>query len=90
MIQIKRVSCLLIFICLLAGALSAQEKKAVTHEAIWLMKRVGAPVPSPDGKWVVFSVTEPSYADAEQVSDLWLVAADGSQVIGFAKASPGT
>ena len=77
MIQIKRVSCLLFAVCLLAGVLSAQEKKAVTHEAIWLMKRVGAPVPSPDGKWVAFSVTEPSYADAEQVSDLWLVAADG-------------
>src|ERR1035438_1717471 len=33
----------------------------VTHEAIWLMRRVGAPVPSPDGKWVVFPVTEPAY-----------------------------
>jgi dipeptidyl aminopeptidase/acylaminoacyl peptidase len=45
---------------------------------MWLMKRVGAPVPSPDGRWVVFSVTEPSYNSQEQVSDLWIVPADGS------------
>ncbi|HSB14885.1 MAG TPA: hypothetical protein VLE22_10535, partial [Bryobacteraceae bacterium] len=42
------------------------------------MKRVGSPVPSPDGKWVVFSVTEPSYDPTKQVSDLWIVPADGS------------
>ena len=32
----------------------AQSKRPVSHEALWLMPRVGAPVPSPDGKWVVF------------------------------------
>lgn len=49
----------------------------ITHEDLWLMKRVGPPVPSPDGKWVVFSVTEPSYDDKEQRSDLWIVPSDG-------------
>src|SRR5258708_3172014 len=53
-------------------------KKAPTHEALWLMKRVGAPAPSPDGKWVIASVTEPSYDEKEQSSDLWLVPVDGS------------
>ncbi|HEY0078875.1 MAG TPA: S9 family peptidase [Pyrinomonadaceae bacterium] len=61
-----------------AYAQASAGKKPVTHEAIWLMKRVGAPAPSPDGKWVVFSVTEPAYDDKEQVSDLWLVPSDGS------------
>jgi dipeptidyl aminopeptidase/acylaminoacyl peptidase len=56
----------------------AQRKAPVTHEALWLMPRVGAPAPSPDGRWVIFSVTEPSYDDKEQVSDLWVVPADGS------------
>jgi dipeptidyl aminopeptidase/acylaminoacyl peptidase len=42
------------------------------------MKRVGSPVPSPDGRWVVFSVTEPSYEEDGEVTDLWLVPADGS------------
>jgi dipeptidyl aminopeptidase/acylaminoacyl peptidase len=53
-------------------------KTPISHETMWLMKRVGSPVPSPDGKWVVFSVTEPSYDPAKQISDLWIVPADGS------------
>lgn len=36
------------------------------------MKRVGAPVASPDGKWAVFSVTEPAYDSKEQWADLWI------------------
>ena len=56
----------------------AQTKTPLTHESMWMMKRVGAPVPSPDGKWVVFSMVEPSYDEKEQVSDLWIVPADGS------------
>ncbi|MGH9898218.1 MAG: TolB family protein, partial [Pyrinomonadaceae bacterium] len=57
---------------------TAPTKKAITHEAIWLMKRVGAPVVSPDGKWVVFSVVEPAYDEKEQTSDLWIVPTDSS------------
>jgi Tol biopolymer transport system component len=57
---------------------SAQTKTPLTHESMWMMKRVGAPVPSPDGKWVVFSLVEPSYDEKDQVSDLWIVPADGS------------
>src|SRR5258707_6599294 len=58
--------------------ISTPAKKAPTHEALWLMKRVGSPVPSPDGKWVVVSVTEPSYDEKEQSSDLWLIPVDGN------------
>jgi dipeptidyl aminopeptidase/acylaminoacyl peptidase len=65
-----------------AGPLSAQEaapaKKPLTHEALWLMKRVGAPAVSPDGRWVVFSVAEPAYDEKKEVSDLWIVPADGA------------
>src|SRR6266542_2504502 len=53
-------------------------KVPLTHETMWLMKRVGAPNPSPDGKWVVFSLVEPAYDEKDQVSDLWIVPADGS------------
>jgi dipeptidyl aminopeptidase/acylaminoacyl peptidase len=47
-------------------------KHTITHEDVWLMKRVGAPVPSPDGRWAVFSVTEPAYDAKDQWSDLWI------------------
>jgi len=70
---------LLALLSLAAPAPAADAKPGISHEALYLMKRVGAPVPSPDGKWVVFSLTEPAYDPKEQVQDLWIVPADGSQ-----------
>jgi dipeptidyl aminopeptidase/acylaminoacyl peptidase len=67
--------------CLLAPMVAAAQAttpiKPITHEALWMMKRVGTPAVSPDGKWVVFSVLEPSYETDKAVSDLWLVPTDG-------------
>jgi len=59
-------------------AIHSQTKKPITHESMTMMKRVGAPEISPDGKWVVFSLTEPSYVEKDVVNDLWLVPVDGS------------
>ena len=69
---------LLIIGALLCSLVNAQEKKKITHEDLWLMKRAGAPKVSPDGKWVVYSVTEAAYDEKEVVSDLWMAAVDGS------------
>lgn len=57
---------------------AAQAKQPLTHETMWLMKRVGAPVVSPDGRWAVMAVVEPAYDEASQVSDLWIVPTSGS------------
>ena len=54
------------------------ELRAITQEDIWLLRRVGNPVASPDGRWLVTSVIEPEYDPADEIADLWLVAADGS------------
>ena len=65
-------------LAILAIAAHAADKQALTHETMWLMKRVSAPAISPDGKWVVFSVTEPAYEEKEQTADLWIAPSDGS------------
>jgi dipeptidyl aminopeptidase/acylaminoacyl peptidase len=84
---IKRCA-ILIVACLVApldgmaeapAAQPAAAKTPITHESLWMMKRVGPPVVSPDGKWVVFSVLEPSYDPDKAVSDLWVVPADGAK-----------
>jgi dipeptidyl aminopeptidase/acylaminoacyl peptidase len=62
----------------LATGAGAQGKKPISHEAMWLMPRVGAPAVSPDGRLAVFSVIEPAYDAKDQVSDLWVVPVDGS------------
>src|ERR671937_903956 len=81
--MIKR---LIPLVLLFAAAAFAQEKpriikipakRALTHETLWLMPRVGNATPSPDCKWVVFSVTKPAYDEKESSSDLWLVPAEG-------------
>ena len=53
---------------------AADAPQPITHEDLWLMKRVGSPSVSPDGRWAVFAVTEPAYDEKTQVSDLWIVA----------------
>ncbi|HEY7753669.1 MAG TPA: S9 family peptidase [Steroidobacteraceae bacterium] len=66
---------------LAAGAAHAAEtaaKRPISHEDVWLMKRVGTPALSPDGRWVVVPVASPAYDEAQKSSDLWLVPADGS------------
>lgn len=83
----KRILPLLLSLVVCAAAFA---KDAPTHESIWLMKRVGSPQLSPDGRWVVVSVTEPAYDEKEQSSDLWLAPADGSAAprrITFTKGS---
>jgi dipeptidyl aminopeptidase/acylaminoacyl peptidase len=72
-----RISLLALGFACIGGAAPAQTKQTLTHEVLWSFHRVGAPVPSPDGKWVVFAVTEPSYDPANEVADLWIVPADG-------------
>jgi dipeptidyl aminopeptidase/acylaminoacyl peptidase len=63
-----------------APALSAAEagRHPITHEDVFLMKRVGSPAVSPDGVWAAFTVKEPAYDKDDDSSDIWLVPMDGS------------
>jgi len=60
------------------GAYADAPRHPITHEDVWLMKRVGVPVASPDGRHLVVSVVDPAYDPKEQASDLWIVATDGT------------
>jgi dipeptidyl aminopeptidase/acylaminoacyl peptidase len=55
------------------------QTRPITHEDVWLSKRLGGPILGPDGKWVAVQVTEPAYEERDQASDLWIVPADGSE-----------
>ena len=63
---------------LLATSALAADKQPLTHETMFLMDRVSSPAVSPDGRWVVFTVTDPSYNEKEQTTDLWIAPADAS------------
>lgn len=73
-----RVALLLsLFAFVSADALGASAavggRRPPTHEDIWLMKRIAAPQVSPNGRWIVVSVTDPAYDETAQLSDLWLI-----------------
>jgi dipeptidyl aminopeptidase/acylaminoacyl peptidase len=75
---------------LLATAILPAQKRPVTHEDIFTLKRTGEAAPSPDGKWVVFNVTEPDYDATKTISDLWIVPVDGSTPARRLTASKGS
>jgi dipeptidyl aminopeptidase/acylaminoacyl peptidase len=66
----------------LASTIFAQPppaKHPFTFEDMMALKRVGAPVPSPDGKWVVFDCEDVDLAANTKVSHLWIVPASGGE-----------
>ncbi|MGK2859405.1 MAG: S9 family peptidase [Thermoanaerobaculia bacterium] len=76
--RIARYASVLVVALLATTSLLAAEKKPIDHETLFLFKSVGAPVPSPDGKWVLTSVSEPAYDEKDEIADIWIVPADGS------------
>jgi dipeptidyl aminopeptidase/acylaminoacyl peptidase len=68
-----------------AGQTAAQtEKRPFTFEDMMALKRIGDPVLSPDGKWVMFSATDVDLDANKKTTHLWIIPISGgapSQVI---------
>src|SRR5256885_8582316 len=76
---------ILILSLALAGSALAQPtpspsaKHPFTFEDMMKLKRVGAPVPSPDGKWVAFDAVDVDLEANTKISHLWIVPAQGGE-----------
>src|SRR6476646_4830517 len=57
----------------------AQTKHPFTFEDMMKLKRVGEPVPSPDGKWVLFSVVDVNLEANTKTPHIWIVPTTGGQ-----------
>src|ERR1700758_76161 len=51
----------------------SQAKRPFTFEDMMALKRVGEPVPSPDGKWVLFSAVDVDLAANKKTPHIWIV-----------------
>src|SRR2546430_14073096 len=60
-------------------AQTPSQKHPFIFEDMMALKRVGAPVPSPDGKWVVFDCEDVDLAANTKISHLWIVPASGGE-----------
>ncbi|MBI3194975.1 MAG: S9 family peptidase [Ignavibacteriae bacterium] len=63
----------------LCSPLRAQPTRMMELEDLFKIKRVSDPQLSPDGKWVVYVVTEVDKAANKSNSDLWMIPATGGE-----------
>jgi dipeptidyl aminopeptidase/acylaminoacyl peptidase len=66
-----------ISLALVSSVFAQIVKHPFTFEDMMKLKRVGAPVPLPDGKWVVFDCEDVDLAANTKTSHLWIVPASG-------------
>jgi dipeptidyl aminopeptidase/acylaminoacyl peptidase len=64
---------ILIFTLLYVVPAFPQAKHLFTFEDMMALKRVGEPVPSPDGKWVLFSAVDVDLAANKKTPHIWIV-----------------
>src|ERR1700690_1294268 len=55
----------------------SQAKHPFTFEDMMKLKRVGEPVPSPDGKWVLFAAVDVDLAANKKTSHIWIMPLKG-------------
>jgi dipeptidyl aminopeptidase/acylaminoacyl peptidase len=70
---------ILIFTVLYVVPAFSQAKHPFTFEDMMALKRVGEPVPSPDGKWVVFSAVDVDLAASTKTPHIWIVPLAGGK-----------
>jgi dipeptidyl aminopeptidase/acylaminoacyl peptidase len=68
----RRVLALLFTLLYVVPAFS-QAKRPFTFEDMMALKRVGEPVPSPDGKWVLFSAVDVDLSANKKTPHIWIV-----------------
>ncbi|MEW6508744.1 MAG: S9 family peptidase [Bacteroidota bacterium] len=60
--------------------INGQQKRAMTVEDMWNMKRIGAFDISPDGKTIAFAATTFNMESNKGNSDIWLIDSDGKNL----------
>ena len=70
---------LLLVLCLMPFAALAQEDRSLSVERLWQLDRIGNPVTSNDGRYIVAPVTKYDVKADKGHTRLWLFSADGKQ-----------
>ncbi len=58
---------------LTAGALSGQAKRPMTFMDVQRMNQVGDAALSPDGRWMLYTLSTPDWKEARRFTDIWVV-----------------
>jgi dipeptidyl aminopeptidase/acylaminoacyl peptidase len=77
-----------VFLFLFSLPAFPQARHPFTFEDMMKLKRVGEPVPSPDGKWVLFSAVDVDLAANTKTPHIWIVPLNSGATSVGAGASP--
>ena len=75
----KKIIPLLLLSALITLPLIAADRRAMTADDLWAMKRNGDLALSPDGRWIAFSQTCYDKKKNSGNSDLWIMPAGGGE-----------
>jgi dipeptidyl aminopeptidase/acylaminoacyl peptidase len=78
--QLKLASCVAFTLaaCIAASAADTSKKRDINLDDLARLQRVGAPVISPDGEWVLYTVNQIDAKEDKSQTHLWMVKWDGS------------
>jgi len=84
-----RVFLFAFLLCSTAFAQTSPAKRPFTFEDMMALKRMGDPVISPDGKWVMFSAVDVDLAQNTRKNHLWIVPLAGGEARQLTKSPAG-
>ncbi len=77
-VRARSAVCALLFLLALAAPIRAAEKRAMTFLDVIEMRAVDAGSISPDGKWVIYTVSIPEWKAGKNYTDIFAAPTDGS------------
>ncbi len=75
----KKLHLLLIFLCLFLSAIAQPVKRAMKPGDIYRLQSINDAHVSPDGKWIVYTITTIDSAKDKRNSDIWMTSRDGKE-----------
>ena len=78
----RRPTLLLLFVAL---AFSLVAQKRLTPELLWELDRIGAPVASPDGKWLAFTISDYNWKENSGRTDIYVMSTKGGDPVNLTK-----
>jgi dipeptidyl aminopeptidase/acylaminoacyl peptidase len=77
---------LLVLLALGRGAATGQERRPIEIADLFALRSVGAPVVSPDGAWIAYTVGRTSLEDERSYTRVYMVAATGGEPLALTLA----
>jgi len=84
----KKVACSLLLAVSLFALAFAGDKRLTIEDSL-AIKQIGAPVFSPDGKWIAYTISEWDRKENRRVAHIWLVSSEGGRTIKLTNGDKG-